>query len=313
MLEKYKSDQPLVYKTIISINENKNNNHAFLFNVNDVHNFKDIIINFVKSILCPKHGECGGCSVCNRIDNNNFPELIILETNGLTIKKEQLINLKKNFSKKSFEGKFRIYIIYDVDKFNQESANSILKFLEEPEENIIAVLTTNQINKVMSTIKSRCQIINLIKTTNFVHEMSTKDKINNILLNIVETKISEEKVEMYINSIVELVKMIDEKKKKVLARAKDVWHKYFIDKESTLIGLDILIFIYRDILECKINGEFKIFNDYEKELKKITINMEIVDIIKKIDKILLIREKAITNVNQNLLFDKLIIELGSDN
>ena len=42
-----------------------------------------------------------------------------------------------------------------------EASNSMLKFLEEPEDGIIAILMTNNINNVLSTIISRCKVIKL--------------------------------------------------------------------------------------------------------------------------------------------------------
>ena len=50
-----------------------------------------------------------------------------------------------------------LFIIYNAEKLNTSSANTILKFLEEPEENIIAVLTTDNRYQVLDTILSRCQ------------------------------------------------------------------------------------------------------------------------------------------------------------
>ena len=44
---------------------------------------------------------------------------------------------------------------------NDYAANSLLKFLEEPESNIYAFLITTNINKILPTIKSRCQVLSI--------------------------------------------------------------------------------------------------------------------------------------------------------
>ena len=54
-----------------------------------------------------------------------------------------------------------IYVIKEADKLNDSSGNTILKFLEEPEEDIIAILLTTNRYKIIETILSRCQIISL--------------------------------------------------------------------------------------------------------------------------------------------------------
>ena len=53
--------------------------------------------------------------------------------------------------------KYNIYIINQCDKLNSSSANSLLKFLEEPEDNIIGFFITNSKMNVISTVRSRCQ------------------------------------------------------------------------------------------------------------------------------------------------------------
>ena len=62
---------------------------------------------------------------------------------------------------KSVSSEKKVYIINGVENLNIAASNSILKFLEEPEENIIAILVCDNINNVLETIISRCQVINL--------------------------------------------------------------------------------------------------------------------------------------------------------
>ena len=56
-----------------------------------------------------------------------------------------------------FEGKRRFFILDEADKMNLESANSILKTLEEPPENSHLILISNKPNELLTTIRSRCQ------------------------------------------------------------------------------------------------------------------------------------------------------------
>ena len=66
---------------------------------------------------------------CEQIDSGSFGELKIIDSDGQWIKKEQLIDLKEEFSKKSINGKQKVYIINNADKLNVASSNSLLKFL----------------------------------------------------------------------------------------------------------------------------------------------------------------------------------------
>ncbi len=50
-------------------------------------------------------------------------------------------------------------IIHQAEKMNMNSANSLLKFLEEPPANFMIILETQSLGKILPTIRSRCQII----------------------------------------------------------------------------------------------------------------------------------------------------------
>lgn len=100
--------------------------------------------------------------VYNKIINNNHPNVYYIEPEGTTIKKEQILNLQEEFSKTSLYGGPRVYIINYADKLNKSSANSLLKFLEEPDaNNVYGFLLTENKDLIIKTIKSRAQIINL--------------------------------------------------------------------------------------------------------------------------------------------------------
>lgn len=141
--------------------------HAYLIEMEDSSTEFPLVLLFVKMILCPLEINkcdklnCSKCNVCRLIDENNFPDFEIIEADGNQIKKNQLLDLKDEFQKTSLIGKRRVYVIKDAEKLNPSSANTILKFLEEPEENIIAILLTRNRYQVLDTILSRCQILAL--------------------------------------------------------------------------------------------------------------------------------------------------------
>lgn len=104
--------------------------------------------------------------ICNLVDARNYSNFIIFDDLS-DIKKEQIINLKQSFSLKSQDNRNMVYLIRDASLLNKSSANSLLKFLEEPEDGIIAILLTDNVSRVIDTISSRCQIINLINNDKF--------------------------------------------------------------------------------------------------------------------------------------------------
>ena len=144
-----------------SIITNNKLTHAYLFEVNNYDDDFKVILNFVKMILSNMtYDEVINSDInyFKQIDYNKYIDLFIVEPDGNNIKKNQMIDLMTEFNDKSFLNNKRIYIIKECDKLNASSANTILKFLEEPNDNIIGILLTDNRYRVIDTVLSRCQI-----------------------------------------------------------------------------------------------------------------------------------------------------------
>ena len=79
MLEEFKDIDTIVYRQLY--NGLKKLSHAYLFNLNNNVYAEDMIMSFVKSIMCKYHTdkeEYNNCYVCKRIDDGNFTELKII-------------------------------------------------------------------------------------------------------------------------------------------------------------------------------------------------------------------------------------------
>lgn len=154
--------------------------HAYVIEIDDYDRDFQYVLDFVKIILCQKRDKtidlhnCNDCNLCNLIDSNNYLDLKIIEPDGTSIKKKQLLDLQIDYSNKSLLNNKRIYIIKEAEKLNNVSANTILKFLEEPEDNIVAILVTNNRYRLLETILSRCQVLSLKSNVNVLTDL---DKI----------------------------------------------------------------------------------------------------------------------------------------
>ena len=152
--------------------------HAYMIEIDDYENDFTYILDFVKLILALNDDS----DIINLIDNGNYPDLKIIEPDGNVIKKQQVIKLQEDFRNKSFLNNKMIYIIKEAEKLNDSSANTILKFLEEPEDDIVAILVTSNRYKVIETILSRCQVLSL-QDNSLIFEISDNviDLINFIV------------------------------------------------------------------------------------------------------------------------------------
>ena len=137
--------------------------HAYLISTNNIEKCKQVLLNVIKNIFCVQDysENCNKCSLCHLIDINSLPSLRIITPDGNYIKKDQILELRNAFSRESQFTKESIYIIQNAEKMNKESANTMLKFLEEPLGNVIGFFITNQKENIMPTISSRCQILEI--------------------------------------------------------------------------------------------------------------------------------------------------------
>lgn len=83
------------------------------------------------------------------------------ENKQVNISKEESRQVIKSLSLKSFEGKYKVMIIWLPEYMNSSSANGILKILEEPPEGTVFLLVCNDDEKLLTTILSRTQIVKI--------------------------------------------------------------------------------------------------------------------------------------------------------
>lgn len=162
--------------------------HAYIIELCDYDIDLSLVNSFIKLILCKSKCysleklDCGKCNICTLIDGYNYPDIRYIEPDGKEIKKGQLLDLQRDYINKSLLENKRIYVIKEAEKLNVAAANTLLKFLEEPADDVIAILLTNNRYKVIETILSRCQVLTL---GNENMEYVYSDEINKLLSFIV--------------------------------------------------------------------------------------------------------------------------------
>lgn len=136
--------------------------HAYLFEGEKGTGKHQESIWIAKRLYCTnvKDNEpCHECINCIRIEQNEHPNVHQVSPDGQTIKVDQIRQLQSEFAKRGFESGQQIFILSDAETMNVQAANSLLKFLEEPSGQVLLLLETNALGKILPTIQSRCQII----------------------------------------------------------------------------------------------------------------------------------------------------------
>lgn len=316
MLDEYIEEQETTIKILKNAVCKNKVSHAYLFETNEYDKKDQLILAFIKYLLCPFHysnlDECDNCFQCQNIDNNNFSEIKHIYPNGMWIKKEQLLELQRDFSQTSIQSKKRIYIIHEAEKLNTSASNSILKFLEEPKDNIIAILMTNNIYQLLDTIISRCQIISFKKCCH----LENKNLVGRIKQNVEISKELENQDEnnlLYkIQKGLEFIEYYESHHIDTILYTKDKFHSFFQNKEDILFFLDVANLFYIESLRYSINQKVKIFLENKNLLFDITKKNTLKQLSKKIEIIIQTKENVKYNVNTDLLIDRFIIEMAGE-
>ncbi len=106
-------------------------------------------------------GKCN-CLSCSKIEKGVHPDVTLLDyKNEKTIKIDNIkTDVEKKIYLRPFESHYKIFIIDNAERMNSNAQNAFLKTLEEPPKFCIIILITNSLSFIVTTIKSRCQIIN---------------------------------------------------------------------------------------------------------------------------------------------------------
>ena len=319
-LKKY---QPVIYQTFTNSLEKKTLSHAYLLVGNPGTPLLETATHLAKTIVCddPSPLACCNCITCLRIESNNYPDVIILDGSKATIKKDDVLNIESRFERTAFETKgIMIYIIHLVENMTIEAVNSMLKFIEEPEGEVYAFLTTNNINNVLPTIVSRCQTLNL-KSADRKDIIAESIEMNipqedaellsyfyndaELIFNLLKDE--EEKDDYYISkkAVIELIETLDNGTyKDAIYYAQKEIVPFVKTKEEMRFFVDLLSEIFEDLLNLKCNREI-VLKSYANILTSLANKLPHIE--ESLSEILKQRNLVNMNINIPLQIDHLIL------
>lgn len=128
-------------------------------------------------------GPCGYCAGCRGVEHATHPDLhrIEPEKKSRIISVEAMRTFQHAFACTSFSGGWKVGLIMHADCCHAASANAFLKTLEEPPEQTLFLLLTDQVQRLLPTIISRCQRISLVGQDAFLPRGESYDAVIDIL------------------------------------------------------------------------------------------------------------------------------------
>lgn len=122
---------------------------------------------FARAVNCLNSNDGDLCGKCDNCKKNIEEEIDIVEidaasNNGV----DEIREIRNNVKLLPSNLKYKIYIVDEVHMLSDSAFNALLKTLEEPPSHVIFILATTEINKIPSTVLSRCQKFNFKKLNN---------------------------------------------------------------------------------------------------------------------------------------------------
>ena len=154
--------QELAKQVLLKALRAGNPTHAYLFLGLEGTGKHKVALEFAKALNCldPRDGSaCDECAHCHSLDHGNMPDVRVWSPDGKNTKIDQMREMRDEAMLKPMRARWKVNIIEQGDTLNEESANCILKLLEEPPEYLINIVLFRNAATILPTIRSRCQLV----------------------------------------------------------------------------------------------------------------------------------------------------------
>lgn len=219
-----------------------------------------------------------------KFDRDKLSDLLVIEPEKNSITIDKIRDISKFVSTKPFESNDKVVLIKQADLMRTEASNALLKNLEEPKPFVYFILLTDNKNKLLKTIISRCQVIN------YLSERENEEFDYTTALDILDKSMGQD-----------LLTMLDSK-------------EYLSDfQKDTDVLFDFLMEFYSSFLKfVKTKDESSLNKDFVKLYKKYPKANERI-IVDTLDKIESVRGYFKVNANFELSMEELLLYIMEEN
>ena len=151
------------YSQLINLESSSKLAHAYLFGGQQGLGKLMLAMHFGHYLLCSSKQNdqpCLSCRDCELFLAGSHPDLRLIQPEDSNeIKIEQVRNTIEFITQTSQRGGYKVVIFRPAESMNTNSANALLKVLEEPAQNTLIILVSHQPALLMATIRSRCHAV----------------------------------------------------------------------------------------------------------------------------------------------------------
>lgn len=315
--------------------------NALLFTGRDAIGKRRFAIELARAFLCNETSDsegCGKCPACTRaatfhepdrerkdeFERVNFSEhgdvgMIVPYRRSILV--AAIRDLEREAFFRPFEARARFFIIDDADRMNDSASNALLKTLEEPPASSHIVLITSRPDRLMRTIRSRCQTIRFapVPTEAIEKQIAAQGHTSNSEITSrfadgslgraisLDTEFFLERREMMFGALEAAILKTDiGSLLQVAERMNDAKNKDVFDD-----SIDILESLIRDLWLVSINAAGSLVNiDQRSRLETLSAAIRPKEISAWLEEIETLRQNLDVNINRKLAADALFVTIA---
>lgn len=269
----------------------------------------------IASIMCENHG-CLVCRTCNQVVKKLHIDVVYYPLNGRAMisAADDIEDFNEKVSLKPYEGGNKVFVFNVGKTIRDEWQNKLLKTLEEPPENTYIFLCTDNAERLLPTVRSRCWKINTGKPSEDVIKRLLVDngyhgRVADVAAQLCEGNITKALALSQNGKYIEMVDCVYDflancKSSKDIANFLEKMSGY---KEIMNDLTDMFIMVFSRAMK---NGRIRCQNAYRlDDLIKIYENYTLKGCVEAIKNISEVKKMSDRNVNQNAILDEMFLRL----
>ncbi|HEU65804.1 MAG TPA: DNA polymerase III subunit delta' [Chloroflexi bacterium] len=286
--------------------------------------------NLAQALNCDGPGlPCGQCRSCQRIMEGKHADVTLLGLDSKTeIGIDDIREMQRLANLPPYEGKYKVFIIDDAEYLSTEAANSLLKILEEPPPRVVWLLLAAEEERLLPTIISRCQRLELKPVSSEqVQEVLVKsynvgaDKAK-LLARLCHGRLgwalsalaNEDILEQRSQRIAKLVPLLNTGLEQRFAYAQELASQFGQNRRVGAEVIETWLEWWRDLMLVKNGCKEAIINvDYEIVLEEQARGLRLGEIQEFLADLCLLQEEISKNVNSRLALEWLMLNLPGKN
>jgi DNA polymerase-3 subunit delta' len=304
--------------------------HAYIFYGPEHVGKTTCALDLARAVNCTNQTtiSCGECQQCLRIIKEMHADIHVVSPersdNKTSIGISDIRDVLHSSNMKPYEGSYRVTIIDEAECMTEEASNALLKTLEEPPDQNLFFLITSQESKLLSTIKSRCQLLyfsNITKdiireylSSNYSLDPQKLELITSLSRGRLGWAIRAMRDEAVLNSRATSLELFWELHRNGLdsgfSISENMASDYFKNPKSIFNTLEHWHTLFRDIMIVKHVDNIYVHNiDVYEQIEEMSKKYLINNLIDNISLILNASDQLKANVIPRLVLDNLVLKL----